>query len=161
MKLNSSSFSPNHLFLFYSSLSQWHQRSPRFLPAKWGGFPAPSFPISRPVFSLLPLQKSFNSNSSSKNWNYLGIKMQASWTLYAGGCNFKGNFFCWVFSVTRGFGELIFTVSVVGGGSGGGSGRKEELLFLAALPCGYLSPFVPWNYGEGGKLEWFCPFPQP
>ena len=87
--------------------------------------------------------------------------MQASWTLYAGGCNFKGNFFCWVFSVTRGFGELIFTVSVVGGGSGGGSGRKEELLFLAALPCGYLSPFVPWNYGEGGKLDGFVHSPNP
>ena len=44
---------------------------------------------------------------------------------------------------------------------GGRLGRKEELLFLAALPYGYLSPFVPWNYGEGRNLEWFCPFPDP
>ena len=60
VKLNSLSFSPNHLLLLYSSLSQWHQRSPRFLPAKGGGFPSPSFPISRPVLSVLPLQFHLN-----------------------------------------------------------------------------------------------------
>jgi len=60
VKLNSSSFSPNHLLLLYSSLSQWHQRSPRFLPAKGGGFPSPSFPIGSPVLSVLPLQFHLN-----------------------------------------------------------------------------------------------------
>ena len=60
VRLNSSSFSPNYLPLFHSSLSQWHQCSPRFLPAKWGGFLSPSFPISCPVFSVLLLQ--FHSN---------------------------------------------------------------------------------------------------
>lgn len=69
--------------------------------------------ILRTLF-LLPLQKSFSSNSSSTNWSYFGIKIQALWTSDADRCNFKGNFFCWVFSVTQGFGELIFTVSVVG-----------------------------------------------
>lgn len=66
------------------------------------------------TFFLFPLQKSSSSNSSSNNQRYFGFKMQALWTSYADRCNFKGNLFCWVFSVTQGFRELIFTISVVG-----------------------------------------------
>ena len=60
VKVNFSSFSPNQLLLFYSSLSQWYQHSPRCLPAEGGGFPSPSFPISRQVLSILPPQFLFN-----------------------------------------------------------------------------------------------------
>lgn len=92
------------------------------------------------TFFLFPLQKSLSSNSGSSNWSYFSLKMQALWTSYADRCNFKGGFFRWVLSVTQGFGVVIFAVSVVGK-------RKEELLFQTTLPCGRLSPFVPWNYG--------------
>lgn len=57
--------------------------------------------------------------------------------------------------------ELIFTVSVVGGGVEVGVEGKKSCSFLAALPCGYLSPFVPWNYGEEESWSGFVHSPNP
>lgn len=91
--------------------------------------------------------KIFCSNSSCNNLSYFSIKMPALWTSHAGRCNFKGNFFCWVFSVTQGFGELIVTVSV--------AGEKER---GSTHPSGHglLSYLESWRCGKHSVVIWLC-----
>lgn len=125
------------------TIFQWH---PPPLQGKTSGPVVPS-PLG---FFLFPLQKSFSSNGSSENWHYFSIKMQILWLSSADRCNFKGDFFCWVLAVTRGFGELVFTVSAV---------REKERRAALSIPSSLWASvsFCTLELWQQGKLQVVIP----